>query len=162
MLWLRAAFRGLEGIVEDVAEVLAYGVDVLGRHVRRHVATPDREGPQVIDPVNVVRMDVRKPHGVDPRDARREELEPQLGRGVDEEAPMLRLDERAMARAPVARIVGRARRTVAPDHGDPEGGSGAEEGELHGPMSGRAGSALKGGRGACCSWNRTRGRGIRP
>ena len=59
-----------------------------------------------------------------------QELHAQLGRGVHQEPPPGQVHQRAAAGARVPRVVRRAHRAPAPQHGDAERGAGAEEGEL--------------------------------
>ena len=96
-----------EGRIEDVRELdgkLRHGLP--GAVGGKHRALEDRQRTQVIDAMHMVGVRVRKQHGVDPIDAGRHELEPQLGRGVDQETPASGLDERSRARAFVAGVGG--------------------------------------------------------
>ena len=86
----------------------------------------------VVDAVHVVGVIVGEQHGVDAIDAARDELQPQLGRRVDQQArSAIGLDHRADAGAAVARIGRAADGAVAADLRHAEARSGSEEGELH-------------------------------
>ena len=91
--------------VEDVAEAARQ----LGERARRavHLETggvPHRDGPEVVDPVDVVRVGVSEEHRVHRGHARGHELETQLGRRVDQQAASPRLEQRGRATAFVTRI----------------------------------------------------------
>jgi len=118
--------------VEDVVEATLQ----LGERARRAVHVersppPCGEGAQVVDAVDVVGVGVREQHGVDGFDACRHELQSQLGRRVDEEAPSPRLDQRRRAGAPVTRVGRRAGAAAAPDLRHPVRRARAEEHEPH-------------------------------
>ena len=97
----------------------------------RRVA-PHGDRAEVVDAVRVVGVIVREQHRVDAVDAGGDELQPQLRRRVDQQPrAAVRLDDRADARALVARIGRTAHRAAAADLRDAEARAGAEEGELH-------------------------------
>lgn len=129
--WLRAALRRLEGIVEDVLEVALQRVDVLRRNVGRHIASPHREGSEIVDTVDVVRVDVRKPDGIDRGDPGREELQPKLGRSVHQQPALLRFDESTVPSPAISRVGRRACGAIAPYDRYPERRTCAQEGQLH-------------------------------
>ncbi len=84
-------------------------------HVDRAVAR-DRQAADVIDPVNVVGVIMREENRVHVIHSRRDELEPQLRGGIDEDAgPPIRLDQRADAGPLVTRISRAAYRAAASD-----------------------------------------------
>jgi len=91
----------------------------------------DRQRTQVIDAVHVVGVRVRKQHGVDPIDAGRDELEPQLGRRVDQKPRTSRLDERSRARALVAGVGGCTGWTATADLRHAERCTRAEKNQPH-------------------------------
>jgi hypothetical protein len=129
---LRGALVGPHRVVEDVVEGAPQPVERLGGAVdRQGVAAAHREDPQVVDAVDVVGVLVGVEHRVHLPDAGREELEPQLGRSIEQDGAAVGLEEGAGAGAPVPRIVGAADRAVAPDLGHTERGAGAEKGEPH-------------------------------
>jgi len=108
----------------------------LGQGVRRpeggqRVLAARRDGAQVVDAVDVVGVGVGEQHGVHPVDPLRHELQPQLGRGVDQEAAPARLDQRRGAHAPVARVRRRAGAAVAADLRHAERGAAAEQHQTH-------------------------------
>src|SRR5690606_20292967 len=118
--------------IEDVAEAVP---EQRGARLVRpggdRLMIPHGEGAQVVDPVGVVRVPVGVPDRVDRGDPGAQELEPELGRRVDEEAAraVVALHDRRVPGPAVARIRGGARRARAPDDGDPERGPGPEEAE---------------------------------
>jgi hypothetical protein len=59
------------------------------------------------------------------------QLKPKLRRKVNQEPTLGQLKEGAVAGTPVPGIGRGARGAPTPDDGDPEGGSGPEESELH-------------------------------
>jgi len=88
------------------------------------------EGANVVDPVDVIGVVVREENRVDPDDASGDELQPQLGRRVDQNAgSSIRLDERADPGSLVPRIGRAAYRTAAADLRNAEAGPRSEERE---------------------------------
>jgi hypothetical protein len=77
---------------------------------------PAREQPGIIEAEEMVGMMVRERNGVDVPDLLSEELEPHLGRCVDEKVPLGEREEDAGPRPLIARIAGGANRTVATEH----------------------------------------------
>lgn len=129
--WLRAALRRPECIVEDVLEVALQRIDVLRRNVGRHIASPHREGSEIVDTVDVVRVDVREPDGIDRGDPGREELQPKLGRSVHQQPTLLRFNESTVPSPAISRVGRRACGAIAPYDGYPERRASAQEGQLH-------------------------------
>ncbi len=118
------------GVAEDIAETLAQHrapvrVRVGGQRTRAaHV-----QRAQIVDAVGVVRVAMRVPHRVHPRQPGAQKLEAQLGRGVDEHDASVALQRRSVARASVARILRRAAGTIAAHDRNAERRTGAEEGQ---------------------------------
>src|SRR5690606_11038985 len=120
--------------VEDVREPVVQRAGAVLAGVRgQGLLAPHGEGAQVVDAVRVVRVAVGEPDRIDVRHAGGEELEPQLGRRVHEDAAraVIALEQRGVARAAVARVRRRADRAAAPDDRDPERGACTEEREPH-------------------------------
>src|SRR5690606_34741684 len=88
---------------------------------------------EVVQAVDVVRVAVGEPDGVEPVDAGAEELEAELGWRIDEDPvrPVVALEEGGVPGPPVPRIGRGAGPARAADDGDPEGGAGPEEVEPH-------------------------------
>ena len=102
--------------IEDVGE--------LGGELRHRVARAvrgkdrgltNRQRTQVVDAVHVIGMGMGEEHGIDPVDSRRHQLQAQLGRRVDQQARVARLDERRGSGPAIAWIRGGAGGTVTAD-----------------------------------------------
>src|SRR5690606_33751350 len=120
--------------IEDVGEPLVQRAGAVLAGVRgQRLIAPHGEGAQVVHAVGVVRVAVGEPDRVDVRHAGGEELEPQLGRRVHQDAAraVIALEERGVPRAAVPRVRRRANGAVAPDDRDSERGAGAEERQPH-------------------------------
>ena len=116
--------------VEDVRETGLHLTHQLVRQVggdRSPVS--GRKDPHVVDAVYMVGVQVRVPHRAHPADARRQQLQPQLGRGVDEQVAAFQREERTVTGAPVPRVVGGAVGAVAADHRHADRGPRSQEGE---------------------------------
>jgi hypothetical protein len=79
-----------------------------------------REDPQIIDPVDVVRVFMGIEHRIHVGAPRGDQLEPQLGRGVDEQGDAINIHQRPGAGAAVARIGRETDRAGAADLRYPE------------------------------------------
>jgi hypothetical protein len=137
--WPRLSFRlrcpgkGANGVVENVRKPSRETIERFASPVDGKRSTAAHgDGAQIVDPVRVVGVIVGVKHRIDPVHVGRDELHAQLRRRIDEEPrPIVRLDERAYARAPVARIGRAAHLAVTPELRHPKAGAGAEKGELH-------------------------------
>ena len=118
--------------VEDVAIPFAKECQRCRRAVQRQrLGAADRENPQVVDAVDVIGMFVGVEHRIEPGDPGGEELQAELGRRIDEQRRVARLEEGRAPGPAVARVARPADRAIAADHGHPERGSGAEQREPH-------------------------------
>jgi len=84
-------------------------------------------GPQIVEPENVVGVKVREQRGVHHAHFRANELQPQLGRRVDQNVSLRHPQESGAAIALIARIDRRANGAIAADHRYADGGASAEE-----------------------------------
>ena len=129
---LARSWKRLGGRVEDVGEPLRESLHRVRRtiHVDRRVA-PVREGADVVNAIDVVGVVVREQNGVDSADARGNELQAQLRRGVDEDVrSTVSLDQRSYSGAFVPCVRRSAHIALASDLRDAETGSCPQEGEL--------------------------------
>lgn len=92
---------------------------------------PETKDAEVIRPVDVVGVEVGEPHGLDEAHSLPHQLEPQLRGKVYQEAAPVQMEEGPVTSPPVSGVMGGARGAPAADNGDPEGGAGPEESELH-------------------------------
>jgi hypothetical protein len=76
-------------------------------------------------------MVMGEPDRIQAIDLSPEELQPQFGRGVDQEAPLAALEERRVTGSPISRIERSAGRAPAPDDGNSEGRASSEKVKLH-------------------------------
>src|SRR5439155_4966479 len=115
------------------AELAIQTVNGLARAVERQrcgAAVGDRA--QIVDTVGVVGVVVREEHRVDPVDAGSDELQAELGWGIDEDArARIALDHGADAGAAVAGVRGPAYVAPAAQLWHAERGSRAEERQPH-------------------------------
>jgi len=82
-----------------------------------------REQPQVIQAENVVGVLVGEEHCMDEANFFPQKLLPQIGRGVDQQIPLLETENHAAAGAVVARVFTGANRTLTADRRHPHAGS---------------------------------------
>ncbi len=94
---------------------------------RHRPAGPARKLAGIIEPEQVVGMGVRERDRMDPPDPLAQELNPHLGRRVDEQVTRRKRQQHAGPRPLVARIGRRADRAVAADHGNAAGRSGSQK-----------------------------------
>lgn len=131
-LRLAGARKWLDGFVEDVSEAPGQSLHCVWRavHLDRYVALV-REGADIVDAVDVIRVIVSEQNGVDSAHIRRDELETQLGRSIDEDArSAIGLYERTNTRSLVPGISRPAHLTRASDLRDAKAGSCSQESEF--------------------------------
>ena len=130
--WLARPGQRADGVVEDVREALRQSRHRVGWpvHLDRNIA-PVGKRADVVNSVDVVRVIVREQNGVDTPDTRGDELQAQLGRGVDEDVcASIRHNQRADAGSFVPRVRRPAHFARASDLRDAKASSRSQEGEL--------------------------------
>jgi hypothetical protein len=127
----------LDGLVENVGKTPEELV--LGSHwaVDRHVPLrPEPKNAQIVRTVNVIGMKMGEPDRVHLADTLANQLKPQLRWRIHQELASLQGEKSAVSSPAIPGIVRRAGGTRAADHGNPEGGACAEEGQLHAGLRG--------------------------
>jgi|KNS12250_BmetaT_FD_k123_300628_1 hypothetical protein len=79
----------------------------------------------------MVGMGMGKQHGIDTIDAAGQRLDPELGRGVDQNIFVAKGNQNRRAVAFVFGIVRSANPTATTDHGNPDRCAGSQKGNLH-------------------------------
>lgn len=90
------------------------------------VTLQEVEGANVVEAKDVVGVRVGEEHRIQAFDSGAEGLIAQVGRGIDQDARVVELEQHGGAQAFVARIGRQADFAVAADHGDTDAGAGAE------------------------------------
>ena len=114
----------LERIGEDALDAV---LGLLLAEDRDGPADPLGEEPGVVEAEQVVGVMVREGDRVDPADPLAEELDPHLGRGVDQQVPGRERQQHARPGALVPRVARGADGAIAAQHRDARGGPGSQE-----------------------------------
>ena len=89
------------------------------------------ERPNIVEPKNMIYVAMRYQNRIEMADLRTQGLLAKIYRGIDKDLFIAMLDQNRNPEPLVARIVGKARLTVAPDRGNAGGSACAEESKFH-------------------------------
>src|SRR5581483_7458948 len=92
-------------------------------------AQEPRKGPHVVEAIQMIGVEMGEEDRVNELHFLPQQLQPQLGRRVDQQIALRQADENGAAIALIARVRGLAYLAIAANHGDADGGAGAERGE---------------------------------
>lgn len=135
---MKEEFRTCCGLVyrsprlKNVVKACDQGIVVIGGKIQGE-GTPGshRKDAQVVDAVQVIRMQMRKPDRIHFGNALADELQTQFGWGIDQEPPSSGKPEKGcMTVAGISRIGGRTGAALAPHHRNSEGCPRPEKGEF--------------------------------
>lgn len=133
--------RGVVRVVlEDIGKHGAQAFESLGLAVtgQRLILHPV-EAAKIVEPGDVVDVMMGIEHGVGPANVVSQALEPQLGRGIDEEARRVIADDDARPGPLVSRVGGETDGAVAGDHRHTVGSAGPEDGYVQSELAHRRG-----------------------
>ena len=118
--------------VEDVGESRVEPLEAfLGRMDRDFLVLMHGETAQVVEAHDVIAVGVGEKDRVELADSGAQALLAEIGAGIDDQRDLGSADVEGRAKTLVFRIPRRADGAITADHGHPDRGAGAEEGDFH-------------------------------